>query len=596
MKFLTLITAALALLSLTRLTRADTPLVTDGKSDYVILLEKSASPSEKWAAQDLADTLNQMTGATLKIQEATPDLPAKAIILGDGPAARAAGLTVDQKKLGDEGFTLKTAGDRIIIAGAPLRGTMYGTYTLLEKLGCRWWYPDASTIPTMKTLTVPPLDETQTPALDYRDFLYGDMSDSPAAQLWRARNKVDGGFYKTMDDKYGGAWTFHTLVHSIGSLVPPNKYFADHPEYYALRNGKRTQAQVCFSNPDTLKIAADSILKLIEQHPQWRFYTVGQEDNREFCQCDDCKALAARTGSEGGMQVDFGNRVAAIVHEKFPNVTINVPAYEWSRHPPTTIKPDPKMSITLCSIECNFGQPLSEGYPEQNAAFKADIEGWSKITNTLYIWDYTTNFSNYLLPYPNYYSLIPNIKFYVQNHVKGIMHQGSHTTVHGQLSPLCLWLLAKGMWNPDQDGKKLTEEFCRGYYGPDAGKFVLDYLNLLYDAINKDRIPIWCTRGSYLSAQYLTPAVVTQGDHLFRQAEEAVKDNPDLLARVHADHVGILYVMLARPMDMMEPAAKLTPGLTISRVCREFASYAKAAGIAQVREGDNATAAPRLVQ
>jgi hypothetical protein len=34
---------------------AHLPLVTDGRSDYVIILSPQASPSERWAAQELAD-------------------------------------------------------------------------------------------------------------------------------------------------------------------------------------------------------------------------------------------------------------------------------------------------------------------------------------------------------------------------------------------------------------------------------------------------------------------------------------------------------------------------------------------------------------
>ena len=33
--------------------------------------------------------------------------------------------------------------------------------------------------------------------------------------------------------------------------------------------------------------------------------------------------------------------------------------------------------------------------------FKRDIDGWSKIAKNLYIWDYTTNFHKYMLPFPN---------------------------------------------------------------------------------------------------------------------------------------------------------------------------------------------------
>jgi len=330
-------------------------LVADGDSQYVVLLSADASPSEKWAAGELASHFRQMSGATLDVQTEGESLPAKAILIGDGQAVRSVGVKLDTAALGPDGFVIKTIGDRLVIAGGRQRGTMYGVFTLLEKLGCRWWYPGASTIPSVKTIRIADMDERHVPVLEYRDMLYGEMDNSEGAMIWRARNKVNGGFYKDMKPEYGGAWKFHTLVHSYDGLLPPRKYFNEHPAYYALRAGKHNPGQPCFSNKDVVRLMAESITRLIAAHPDWRFFTIGQNDNSSYCECDDCNALAKRCGSHGGAQVHFAKEIAAIVRERHAGVIINVPAYRWTRQPPTGIVPDDKMAITLCSIECNFG-------------------------------------------------------------------------------------------------------------------------------------------------------------------------------------------------------------------------------------------------
>ena len=381
--------------------------------------------------------VEQMSGAKLEVR-IEPDRHRQAT-RSSSATAKTFGRWVwrsTQRTWVSKGFVIKSVGNHLVIAGGRQRGTMYGVFTLLEKLGCRWWYPGASTIPKTKTITVPPLDERQVPVLEYRDFLYGEMDNSEEAMIWRARNKVNGGFHKDMKPEYGGAYKFHTLVHSYDQLMPPSRYFAAEPARYALRGGNRNAGQPCFSNPAVVRTMADSILRLIDQHRDWRFFTIGQNDNSNYCQCDDCNALAERYESHGGSQVHFAKEIGKIVWRKHPDVILNVPAYRWTRKPPKNIDLDPRMAITLCSIECNFGQPLAEGYPDENAAFKADIEGWSKIAPRLFIWDYTTNFTHYLLPYPNYYVLAPNVKFYADHKARGIMHQGSHTTRHGQLAPL----------------------------------------------------------------------------------------------------------------------------------------------------------------
>lgn len=557
-------------------------LVMDGASDYVVVLCRDASASEKWAAADFVTHVKQMTGATLKVRPEGGALPAKAVIIGDGAAARSLGVKIDPKQSGDDGFVIKTVGKRLVIAGGRRRGTMYGVYTVLESLGCRWWYPGESSIPKTKTLRIGPLDDAQAPVMEYRDMLYGENNSSEPAMLWRARNKLNGGFYKRMDAKYGGTWTFDTLVHSYGRLMPAGKYFKDHPEYFALVRGKRSTHQPCFSHPETVKIMADSIKRELKAHPEWKHITLGQNDNNNYCRCEKCAALMKKHGGSGA-QLDFARRVAKIVHEDYPGVVINVPAYRWTRQPPKGIAPEKKSVTTLCSIECNFGQPLADGYPKENAAFKADIQAWSRVSPKLYIWDYTTNFTHYILPYPNYYVLQPNVKFFADHKVRGYMAQGSHTTRHGQFAPLCMWVLAKALWNPNADGRKLVEEFCLGYYGPKAGALVLEYANLLDQAIQKPRMPIWCTRRTYLSAPYLTPELMTKADQLFRRAEQAVNGDPVLLKRVQTDHVPVLYVLIKRPADMTFTADRPLPN-----VLREFAAFGRAARINRAAEGDHA--------
>ncbi len=42
--------------------------------------------------------------------------------------------------------------------------------------------------------------------------------------------------------------------------------------------------------------------------------------------------------------------------------------------------------------------------------FVKAMEGWSKITNNIFVWDYGINFDNYLAPFPNFHILQDNIR------------------------------------------------------------------------------------------------------------------------------------------------------------------------------------------
>jgi hypothetical protein len=51
----------------------------------------------------------------------------------------------------------------------------------------------------------------------------------------------------------------------------------------------------------------------------------------------------------------------------------------------------------------------ARGFRSSHAQFLHDIEIWGNITNTLWIWDYTTDFENFIAPWPDYFSLGPNM-------------------------------------------------------------------------------------------------------------------------------------------------------------------------------------------
>ncbi len=146
---------------------------------------------------------------------------------------------------------------------------MYGVYTFLERLGCRWFTPDVSRIPKLRTIEIPALDERQKPAFEYREVYIREAFDKD----WAARNKTNGNF-TALDASTGGKVEYFPFVHSFYSLVPPQKYFASHPEYFALVDGARrgAQAQLCLTNPEVLQLAVARVREWIRDHPERRHH------------------------------------------------------------------------------------------------------------------------------------------------------------------------------------------------------------------------------------------------------------------------------------------------------------------------------------
>ena len=189
-------------------------------------------------------------------------------------------------------------------------------------------------------------------------------------------------------------------------MVPPNEYFDQHPEWFSLRNGKRTHdhAQLCLSNPQLRDFVVERVKQWLREAPDARIISVSQNDWHGACECDACKAMDDTEGSHAGSLLAFVNYVAEKIEPEFPDVAVDTLAYQYTRRPPLTIKPRPNVIVRLCSIECNFREPLDS---PANAAFGDDLRNWSKICNWLYIWDYTTDFAHYVQPHPNWFTLGP---------------------------------------------------------------------------------------------------------------------------------------------------------------------------------------------
>src|SRR5208282_3754140 len=227
-------------------------LTRDGHSTYSIALSRDASLSEKRGSEELQRFLEEMSGAHLPIVTDAQEARGNLVLVGKSGFLDSLRLQIPFASLGAEGFAIKTAGSHLVIAGGRQRGTMYGVYTFLEKLGCRWFATDVSRIPKQPTITVQPLDEIQKPAFEYRDPYFSEALDRD----WAARNKMNGA-HQRLDASTGGKVQYYPFVHSFYGLLPPEQYFKDHPEYFSLVDGRRrgAEAQLCLTNPEVLRLA-----------------------------------------------------------------------------------------------------------------------------------------------------------------------------------------------------------------------------------------------------------------------------------------------------------------------------------------------------
>lgn len=565
-------------------------LVKSGKSAYAIVVVADAPSSELHAARELQHFIAEMSGALMPILTDAYPLPEKAVVLGENRWSRSLVPDLNVKELGKEGYIQKTVGEHLVIAGGKPRGTLFGVYGLLEDhLGCRWFTPDCSRIPKSRTIQIPELDESVIPRLEYRDPFFSDAFDGD----WVLRNRMNSSRAAGVDSK-GGKVRFSDFAwcHTFHALVPPSKYFEEHPEYYSEINGKRQAAwaQLCLTNPDVLRIAIEQVKEWIRNDPKADIFSVSQNDWGGNCQCASCRALDEAEGSPAGSLITFVNAVADEIAEEFPSVLIETLAYQYSRKPPKTVRPRPNVVVRLCSIECCFGHPLAEDDYPHNVSFRDDIIGWGKLMDRLYVWDYVTNFAHYLMPFLNLRVLKPNIQFFADHGVKGIFEQGNYSAGgHGEMAPLRSYLMAKFLWNPDYDYETALTEFLEGYYGKAAAE-IREYIDLMHERLAET--------GNHLTIyhppteSHLDTDTLEQAERILIKAEGKVRHNPVLLQRVRMVQTGIQYVQLATGRTVSPVVYEVRDGKyrplekgPAQGIPEKFTSTVLSAGVTEIREG-----------
>lgn len=505
---------------------------TDVPCEYdAIVIPARASESVRYAASELKSFLKRTTGHSLTIVSDSEPLTNRAILVGlTRKTGELLGAGFDHRTLGDEGFRLVSRPPHVLIAGSDKRGALYGVYEFLERFaGCRWYSSWCSVVPKGRKLCIPPgFDETQVPAFDLRESYWYDMFDGDFA----ARCKVNGNRAKLTARHGGKPCRFGTglgAAHTFMTLVPPEKYFREHPEYFSMIGGKRTDVmtQLCLTNPDLVKIVTDRILEAIAKEPDAKFFGISPEDRLNNCTCPTCRAVDDEEGSPAGTLVRFVNRVAEEIEKSHPDKVLVTLAYHYTRTPPRKTKARRNVTVCLCPIECDYAFPIAESKFGQNKLFVRDIEGWSQMTESLYIWDYVTDFNWYPHAFPNVLSLQENVRFFRAHGVKYLFEQGAYQGRHAEFAELKAWLLAKWMWNPDLPQEVLLDDFFNGYYGK-AAKLVRRYFNALH-TVQRRRSADGTNPLSIredVSAETLSDSFLERAGRLWDEAATLVRDDP----------------------------------------------------------------------
>jgi hypothetical protein len=488
--------------------------IKNSKPLYQIVLPAKPTQLEFQSADYLQRYVFKITGATLPIVSDNIEATDREIIIGKTTRLINTPLFKVSDTIDADGYYLRTLDKKLYILGGKNKGLFYGVIAILEKyLGCRKFSPTYEYIPKETTLEIPELSVYEKPLNTFR-VVYGNFCADKEYKDWHRLHEID--------DAFGEGY----YVHTFWKLLPINKYFDTHPEYFALINGERSAKQLCLSNPDVYNIVLENLRNEIYRQPTRKIWSVSQNDNRYYCTCSECQKIIDEEGSPSGPIIRFVNKIA----ENFPDKIISTLAYTYSRHAPKKCVPAKNVQIMLCTIELNRNIPIE--IDTSNRSFVYDIRDWSRITRNLYLWDYTVNFSHNISPFPNFHVLQSNLQFFNRNGVKEQFQQSNNEAGY-EFSELKTYLLARLLWNPYINVDSIMKDFIKGYYGK-AANYIKFYVYQLEretarsrDPLNIYGSPIWHASSflseknvKYYKACFDTALNVAKGDSILTRHVE----------------------------------------------------------------------------
>ena len=525
-------------------------LINKEYTNYHICYDKDASECVRYAAGELQKYLYKATKCLIPLFSSKCNRRGPELHIGN---VRGNDFSYLCKGLSKEGFAIKKLDNEdVVFISQSDRGILYSVYYFLEEV-IHLNYLD-SEFYVYDEINKINFDEEIRYDLpfEYRECYFSDSFK----ETFASHNLLNSNLAK-LGSHVGGKTKWYNCHHSFGDLISPDEYFDTHPEYFSEIDGKRVKVhtELCLSNPDVFKLCLKRVKEWIKDNPDCKVFSVAQDEwmghwIRMACECEHCKAFDEAHGAQSASIINFVNKIAEALEDEYPDVLIHTFAYQYSRKPPVGLKVHKNVIVRLTNIECSWNESIEEGAkrdPEgRNALFLKDLEGWSKLTNRLYIWDYAVNFRNYLLPFPCLRSMAKNISLYKKIGVKGLLMQGNFSAGgHGYLDELKSFVSAKLM-SGDYELNDLIEYFAKNYYGK-ASKAVIKYINLFEDNIKDKTLWLYDDADSSL----FSDEIVKQGRKLIDEALELVKNENDKIK----EHVKILslsqdYLEIVRlPLD-----------------------------------------------
>lgn len=269
-------------------------------------------------------------------------------------------------------------------------GSLNAVNDFLRSLGVEWYMPGdlGEVLPRATSIPLPAVDRTVRPEFARRamSFYFNAPFEASAEEfLWQLRLGLGGG------GDIGG--------HGIMYILEPERVKQEHPEYFALYNGRRETknrgGKPCCSSEGLLGSALGFARLMFDRYGHDIVSLMPTDGYSALCGCSLCEGKGTPERGERGSLSDyvwaFINAAGRAVEKTHPDKKVSCYAYGAYLLPPEKIAAlSPNIAVGICQNRASFHQP------ETRDLYRSIRDGWlQKLPARKFaIWDY------YLQPTP----------------------------------------------------------------------------------------------------------------------------------------------------------------------------------------------------
>ena len=245
--------------------------------------------------------------------------------------------------------------------------------------------------------------------------------------------------------------------------------------------------QPCWLSDEFYESAREDIVAYITAWPTVKFIDVAHGDNSNWCRCKECSKLYRSEGSTHAAEVlTWVNKLSEDLNETYPGIYYGVFAYEMTKKPPKTIRPNEHVYITFCydrscsshSLDGKDCTTLDNWAGDHsNPNLSSWLEQWLSFTKNIYVWYYGLH--NDLSTMSFLHTVRDDLRYLRDVGVKGIYWEAHEAGFSANWVAYCLH--SELVWNVDMSDEEydaLYERLLRTFYG-DAAPLMREYLDVL---------------------------------------------------------------------------------------------------------------------